>query len=182
MIINLQKLKDDKRIFLDYIVALEGFLPSWLKSLVPHYQEAKRKNVELLALSNFLCLGTPATLYENNGIGYYLLKNEALGGMELAFNSDYKYQKVGWNECFERDYPELFRDEGLRSNYFIGINSYMSRLSNREEPYNLIAKQVDEYFKEITGDSNVGFSLGYDSFIYFTKKAENYINRHHYLD
>ncbi len=180
--IKLQFLKNNKLLAPDYIDALEDFLPLWLESLVPHYQEAKRQNVELLALTNYLCLGTHPTLYENNGIGYHLMENKALGGMELAFDSAYKYQKVNWSECFENEYPELFKDPTQRVINFGGTSSYMSRLSNTKEPYDIIAKQVDDYFKKITGDPGVGFSFGYNSYIYFTDNAKNYIARYHYLD
>lgn len=182
-IIDLTELKDRTSATSDYLSALEKFLPIWVESLIPHYEEARRKDVELLSLSNYLCLGTPATLYEFDGIGYYLHENKALGGMELAFNSGYNYQKVGWNECFEMQYPDLCNDETKRCHNFCSMSSYMSRISNTKAPYDIVAKQVDDYFKQlISHDSSVGLSLGTKSFIYLTDKAKNYINRDHYID
>lgn len=180
--IDITDLKNLNFVDANFIDALEAFLPSWLESLVPHYEEAKIQNVELLALRNYLCLGTPPTLYEKNGFNYHLMKNEALGGMELGFESSKKYHKLNWLECFEKEHSDLLAGENRRVLNLSGIRSYMSRISNRKEPYDYVAKQVDEYFKQITGDPNVGFSLGNDSFIYFTEKAKNYINLHHYLD
>ena len=164
----------------DFADAFEEFVPVWLQHLIPFYQEAKSKGDDILELVNYKPMGAECELYESNGIGYYRHKSSGLS--MLGFNSDYKYQRVNWYECFRNFRPDVDEDETKRICNFSIYNAYFSRIFNTKPPYNELAKRVDAYFKTITGDSEVGFSLGRTSYIYFNKKGKDYIYLHHMLD
>lgn len=165
----------------DFADAFEIFFPIWLQNLIPFYQEAKSKGDDILELVNIMPMGAECELYEKDGVGYYRHKSSGLS--MLGFNSDYKYQRVGWRECLRQLNPKLENEDPVdRAINFVFYDSYMSRISNTKPPYNELAKRIDAYFKTITGNSTVGFSLGYTSYIYFNKKGEDYIYLHHMLD
>ena len=164
----------------DFIDAFEEFVPKWQQHLIPFYQEAKSKGDDILELVNYKPMGAECELYEKDGVGYYRQKPSGLS--MLGFNSDYKYQPVNWYECFRSFRPDVDEDETKRICNFSIYNAYFSRIFNTKPPYNELAKRIDAYFKAITGDSTVGFSLGYTSYIYFNKKGEDYIYLHHMLD
>ena len=186
-LINMDFIKDIKTIGTlspDFITAFEEFMPRWLDSLVPYYKEGKAKNVEMVSFHNIclFSLSDDDVEYEKNGIGYYLFQTMGLGNT-LAFNSSFKYHRINWFECFRNDYPEFDNQEAIKSAHnYLAYSPYMSRLSNTKPPYDLVAKRVEQYFKKTTGDSEVGFSLGFTSFIYYSEEAKKYINRHYYLD
>ena len=164
----------------DFVEAFEQFVPIWINHLLPFYQEAKSNGDDILELTNYKPMGAECELYESNGIGYHRAKSSGLS--ILGFNSDYKYQRVNWYECFRNYRPDVDEDETKRTHNFLYYNAYFSRIFNMKPPYNELAKRIDTYFKDITGDSAVGFSLGNTSYIYFNKKGEDYIYLHHMLD
>lgn len=164
----------------DFVDAFEEFVPVWINHLLPFYQEARNCGDDLLGLENFKPMGAECELYEKDGVGYYRHKSSGLS--MLGFNSGYKYQPVNWYECFRSFRPDVDEDETKRICNFSIYNAYFSRIFNTKSPYNELAKRIDAYFKAITGDSTVGFSLGCTSYIYFNKKGEDYIYLHHMLD
>jgi len=167
----------------DFVDAFEDFMPRWIESLVPFYEEGKYQNVEMVGLQNIAFFKEPTdnSVYEKDGIGYYLTEIVGLGKI-LEFNSNYKYQKINWLECFRQEYPELDNDGTKRITNFTVYSSYMSRLSNMKAPYDIVAQRADQYFRQITKDPSVGLSLGNTSFIYYSNKAKKYIDSHYYLD
>ena len=168
------------RLTLDFVDAFEEFVPIWINHLLPFYQEAKSKGDDILELVNIKPMGAVCELYEKDGVGYY--RHQSCGLSILGFNSDYKYQPVNWYECFKSFRPDVDEDETKRVCNFGIYNAYFSRIFNMKPPYNGLAKRVNDYFKTITGDSTVGFSLGYTSYIYFNKKGKDYIYLYHMLD
>jgi hypothetical protein len=53
----------------------------------------------------------------------------------------------------------------------------MGRLHNTEEEYSSIAQWADNYFKELTGDNNVVFSLSDTTMLYFSPIGRKYIEQ-----
>ena len=134
---------------------------------------------DILELVNYKPMGAECELYEKDGVGYYRSKSFELS--MLGFNSDHKYQPVNWYECFRNFRPDVDADEIKRVCNFSIYNAYFSRIFNTKPPYNELAKRIGAYFKAITGDSTVGFSLGYTSYIYFNDKAKAHIALYHKL-
>ena len=164
----------------DFADAFEEFIPIWLNHLVPFYQEAKNCGDDMLELVNYKPMGAECELYEKDGVGYY--RHKSCGLSLLGFNSDYKYQPVNWYECFQLFKPQVEADQTKRISNFTYYNSYVSRIHNTKPPYDELAKRIDTYFKDITGDLIVGFSFGNKSFIYFNDKAKAHIDYYHKLD
>lgn len=166
-----------KKLTPDFVEAFEEFVPRWLDRFVPYHHEAREKGVELFEAVHYKQMGTQADRYVKDGIGYYLCHDYSFGGNVLALDADYEgSEEICWHECFRRMFPEVEKDTGKRITNFIYYNSYMSRLSNRKPPYDVVANRVDAYFKNLTGDAECGFSLGSRSFLYFNDRAKGFIN------
>ena len=164
----------------DFVDAFEDFVPIWINHLLLFYQEAKSKGDDILELVNYKPMGAECEQYEKDGVGYY--RHQSCGLSMLGFNSDHKYQPVNWYKCFRSFRPDVDAAETKRVCNFSIYNAYFSRIFNTKPPYNELAKRIDAYFKAITGDSTVGFSLGYTSYIYFNNKAKAHIVLYHKLD
>ena len=100
---TLDGLKGADRLSPDFKQAFEEFIPRWIESLIPHCDEARRQGADYLRLCNYKPTGASCTLYEKDGIGYCL--SEHRGMRELAFNSDCRYIRCNWCECFNDMYP-----------------------------------------------------------------------------
>lgn len=66
-------------------------------------------------------------------------------------------------------FSELFKN----SMYF---NHYLWRMFNRKPPYDDLNNKIDAYFKRLTGDDTVGFSLSSTSMLYFNPGSKMFIN------
>lgn len=160
----------------DFVDAFEDFIPKWLNRFLPFYKEAKEKNVELFELVGMIDMGAPATIYEKDGVGYYL--HDVCGiGPVLALDANYPGNKeVNWHSCFSHEYPEVESDTLKRLSNFGVYNMYLTRIFNQKPPYDGIEKAVDACFKSITGDPDVFFSISTTSCFYFTDRARSYVN------
>lgn len=159
--------------------ALEQFLPQWLDSLVPYYEEARTQGVDVFRLADYMPCGASCKLYEKVGIGYYLEDHPYI--KQLSFNSDYKYINCYWYECFREFYPRIEDDQSERIDNFIVYNPYMHSPWNLKEDYNCVAKRVDEYFKAITKDPDVTFILSGTSSICLNQRGINWVSYHYKL-
>lgn len=155
---------------------IEIFMPQWVKSLLPYYEEGLAQDVDIMALSNYMPVGDQGPLYEKDGIGYFL--HEEGSARMLTFNCEYKYIKCNWEDCFKNFYPDYFKKGNERNQLedFFYLHWHMWRLHNTKEGYNDVSRQVDEYFKELTGNPNAGLSLSSTSMIYYTPKGKWYID------
>lgn len=129
-------------------------------------------------LVNHIPAGAPCKLYEKNGIDYY--QSDVGEVKTLSFNSAHTYRKCNWYECFLEAHS-LYDTLELVHN-FGTYNWFMSRLWNNKADYNEVAVWADNYFKELTADPTVGFSLSEKSMIYFTDRGKNHIEQYHKLD
>ena len=161
--------------------AVETFIPHWLNSLLPYYQEAIERNVDIMDMANVI--GTEGEHYESNGIHYYYFVN-GYGLKELSLDgSNNNYTRTGFRECIIQMFPDLdvspdpdmgkFSELFKNSMYF---NHYLWRMFNRKPPYDDLNNKIDAYFKQLTGDGNVGFSLSSTSMLYFNPRAKMYID------
>ena len=89
---TMKGLKDAEKLSPNFRKTFEEFIPLWLESLLPHYEEAKKTGVDYLYLANILPVSAPCTLYEKNGIGYHLcFDGHILGSFEGVHNSCYSF-------------------------------------------------------------------------------------------
>ena len=163
--------------------AVETFIPHWLNSLLPYYQEAIERNVDIMDMANVI--GTEGEHYESNGIHYYYFVN-GYGLKELSLDgSNNNYTRTGFRECIIQMFPDLDvspdPDMGKFSeliNNSLYFDHYLWRMYNCKSPYDDLNNKIDAYFKQLTGDDNVGFSLSSTSMLYFNPRAKMYINNH----
>lgn len=167
--------------------AVENFIPKWLESFVPHYQEAKEKKVDILDLSNVK--GYSGQHYENNGFHYlYFPANCDLSFLSLDSTDDH-YTRTGFRECIVEMYPNLdyapdpdmgkFSELFMNSLYF---DHYLWRAFNRKDPYDDMMNRMNDYFRKLTGDdTTVGISLSDRPMLYFNPRAKTYINYYYAL-
>lgn len=159
---------------------LEDFLPRWLKSLIPYYQEGKEKGVDIFHLTNFGPNGCEqeGDMYEHNGIAYYYHKYPDQPS-ELGFNSKVGYRPCNWLGCFcqEYGYDTASSENHHNSLYY---HYYMCRMYNTKPEYSIVADRADAYFKEITGDPGVCFSLSSSSLILYDEDLKGFV-KHHYV-
>lgn len=163
--------------------AVENFIPKWLESFVPHYQEAKEKNVDIMDLANVK--GYSGQHYEKNGFHYlYFPSDYGMSFLSLD-SSDNHYTRTGFRECIVNMYPNLDYapdpDMGKFSeliNNSLYFDHYLWRLFNRKSPYDDLNNKIDSFFKQLTRDDNAGFSLSGTSMLYFNERAKMYINNY----
>lgn len=163
--------------------AVEDFIPKWLNTIIQHYDLAKEKQVDILELANEICYN--GEQFERNGFHYnYYVNGSGMSVLSLD-GSNGHYTRIGFRECLIKMYPELDvapeSDMGKFSELFnnsLYFDHYLWRLFNRKAPYDDLRNKVDEYFKRLTRDNNVGFSLSSTSMIYFNPKAQMYIDHH----
>lgn len=153
----------------------EEAMPKWVKTLLSYYEEGFAQGVDIMALSNYMPVGDQGPLYEKDGIGYFLHEEGPV--RMLTFNSEYKYIKCNWEDYLTDAYSHFHDCSRESLDNFFAYNWYMSRLWNSKSEYNCIAKQCDDYFKELTGNPDAGLSLSSTSMIYYTPKGEWHINK-----
>lgn len=156
-----------------YVDALENFLPKWLDSLLPYYREGKEKNVDVVAFANVVQLGNSIdyTFYSSNGVDYCYNENKAWGVKILEFDGRVKSTITNWRELFLMKFPH-YNDYRNRSVYDF---AYFMRIANKKPENNIIADRCEQYFRQLTGDPNVQFSLSDTSAIIFKDKAKVYV-------
>ena len=161
--------------------AFQAFMPKWLESLVPFYEAAKRNGIELVGLNRVLDFSKdPATLLTDNGIVYHVSKIPGYFKY-MAVSSDYEGETPGnWRYEFKKVFDEPENINNIWN--FCAYNSYTSRISNTKAPYDVVANDVRDCFRQITGDPNVVFSFSNSSYICFSKRAEGFVMAHYMLD
>lgn len=163
--------------------AVEDFIPKWLNTIIQHYDLAKEKQVDILELANEICYN--GEQFERNGFHYnYYVNGSGMSVLSLD-GSNGHYTRIGFRECIIEMFPDLdvspdpdmgkFSELIKNSMYF---DYYLWRMFNRKPPYDDLNNKIDAYFKRLTGDDNVGFSLSGTSMLYFNERAKMYINNY----
>lgn len=169
---TLDELKGADRLSPDFKQAFEEFIPRWIESLIPHCDEARRQGADYLRLCNYKPTGASCTLYEKDGIGYYL--SEHRGIKELAFNSDHRYIRCNWCECFNEMYPDV---DNVHD--FGAYNHYLTHLFHKDPDVKEWEDRINECFQNITGYADAELSIGSESMVFFNDKARRYTEEHH---
>ena len=162
--------------------AFEKFLPKWIESLLPYYQEGKELGVDLFSLQNIMNLRTHHSntyVYEKNGICYNLTKNQI---NKLSFNGDNEYRKCNWLECFCDFLPNYDTASLENINNSLYYSRYITRCHNIHPENAELANRCNSYFRQVTGDDSVVFSLGRTSFICYNEEGNKYVQKYHLFD
>ncbi len=161
--------------------AFEVFMPQWLESLVPFYEAAKRNGIELVGLNRVLDFSkNPAARLTDNGILYQVNRTPGYC-TSMAVSADFEGETPGnWRHELRKVFDEPENINNIWN--FCAYNSYTSRISNTKAPYDVLANDVRDYFRQITGDPNVVFSFSNSSYICLSKRAEGFVMAHYMLD
>ena len=165
---------------------VEKFIPEWLESFVPHYQEAKENKVDILDLSNVICYS--GEQFEHNGFHYNYYVNGSRMPVLSLDGSDGHYSRIGFRECLVKMYPDLDfapnPDMGKFSELFrnsLYFDHYLWRAFNRKASYDDMMNRMNSHFQKLTGDDTVGISLSDRSMLYFNPMAKTFINHYYAL-
>lgn len=155
----------------EFVAAFDVVMPAWLKIFVPAYEECKRRNVNLFKICNVIDRWSDSERFDSGDFSYII--SERSGVREMAYNHDGgKFGCFDWIELMRAKYPHLYshytpeyKPEIMEVQDFTHYRNYMTRLFNQHAPYDYIANQVRDYFRELTSDSDVLFSLGDRNYI-----------------
>lgn len=178
-----------KKLTPEWMDAFDNIMPQWLKLLVPAYNTCKKRNVSFFQVSNVIDEWSKPAKIEEDGFSYLLWdKPEEVSRMSFDGNGS-SWGTWEWRSLLEFRYPHLYEEYnpeyvrvGTELSDFATYHYYFSRYMNCREPYNFIADRVDEYFKELTGDPDVYFSLGGTCYFALDAKGRKYGNHfsHYY--
>lgn len=154
--------------------AFQVFMPQWLDSLVKYYEVAKKNGAELFGLFREMDYNNdPNRRIIDNGITYHISKfSESFTYMSLSTDHD-GYLPGDWENDFCLFYQAQNTNDDIQD--FIAYNRYTNRLSNVKPPYDVLANDVRDYFRHITGDPEVFFSFSRWSYICLSKRAASYV-------
>lgn len=157
----------------EWMDAFDDIMPQWLELLIPAYNTCKKRGVSFFRVSNVIDEWSNPERFDEEGFSYLLWRKP---GEVVRMSFDCHGPGWGtwdWRSLMEFRFPHLY--DGYTPDYvrkmteigdFSLYHNYFSRYMNCREPYNFVADRVMEYFKELTGDPDVCFSLGGTS--YFT--------------
>lgn len=156
-----------KKLTAEWMDAFDKVMPEWLMLLVPAYNICKKRDVSFFEVANVIDTWSNPERFEKDGFSY-LLWNKPGEVKRMSFDSNGSgWGTWDWRSLLEFRYPHLY--DGYNPDYvrkmteigdFSLYHNYFSRYLNCREPYNFVADRVREYFKELTGDPEVYFSLG----------------------
>lgn len=159
-----------------FMVALEESLFKWTESMLPYYHEMKERNADVFICENVTAFGNDwGECYEKDGI-HYRFDNTPLWGKTLSLNSQGGYRELNWRGCFWNEFPEF---HGVNMNHFEDnhfFHWYFYRYHKKDSKYNIVTDRLRDYFKQLTGDSDIVFDVGWKSFIYSSPRIKNIID------
>lgn len=160
----------------EYADALDSFLFEWTESMLPFYAEYKRREADVFECLNVSTCGKDwAECYEQNGI-HYRFSITPLWGRTLSLDGGAGYIELNWSSCFWKKHPEFdgSKQENYIDDYF--FNWYFHRYYKKNPKYLVVTDRIRDYFRYLTGNSDVVFDVGWKSFIYTDPKIRTIIN------
>lgn len=161
----------------EYLTALDSFLSEWIASMLPYYEEFKRREADVFEGVNVTTCGKDwAECYEKDGI-HFRYDETPLWGKTLSLDGGAGYTELTWRSCFWKRYPEF--DGSKVENFMedIYLNWYFQRHYDKEAKYFIVVDRIRDYFRELTGDPDIVFDVGWKSFIYKDSRIRNIIYR-----
>lgn len=165
----------------EWMNAFDHIMPDWLSSFIPAYNLCKERDVDFFEISSIIDHWSNPARIEDNGINYLLWKEKS-GISYMSYDGDGAVRGAfDWWDLMRCRYPHLY--DGFTPGYnkvskelndWSNYLPYFSRHQNMREPYDYIATQVRDYFRELTDDPNVTFSIGQRSYIALNDKGLQY--------
>lgn len=168
--------KDDVRA--DYLEAMDSFLYEWTASMIPYYEEFKRREADVFECENVTTFGEDwAECYERDGI-HFRYSESPLWGWILSLNGGAGHKELNWRRCFWKKFPEF--DGSKIENYSDerSLSWYFQRYRKKNPQYYIVTDRIREHFRDITGDSDIVLDVGWVSYIYKNPRIRRIIDRH----
>lgn len=170
-----------KKLSPEWMEAFDSIMPEWLKVLVPAYNTCKERGVSFFEVANVIDTWSHPERFKEDGFSYQLW-NRPGECPRMAFDGTASgWGAWDWKDLMRCRYHRLY--DGYNPDYIrIGVElsdweayyCYFSRYMNCREPYNFVADRVNEYFKELTGDPDVCFSLDGTSYFALDDAGRRY--------
>lgn len=159
-----------------YVDALDSFLFKWTESMLPYYEELKRREADVFLCENVSTFGKDwAECYDRNGI-HYRFDKTPLWRSSLSLDGGAGYTEMNWRTCFWNEYPE-FHGSKLENIHEVDFFEwYFHRYHKKNPKYNVVTDRLKEYFRQLTGDSAIVFDVGWKSFIYSDPRIKSIID------
>lgn len=164
----------------EFMNAFDDVMPKWLDLCVPAYEACKKRGVSFFEISNYIDDWSKTEKFTENGFSYILWDMDGVI-RRMSFDGRGKWGAWNWNDILSCEYPNLYDNytpKYVRTATELTDHMYYSwyiwRYMNGKEPYNYVANQVRDYFRMLTGDPDVLFSLGRTSYIALDDKGRQY--------
>lgn len=170
----------------EWMDAFDDIMPKWLELCVPAYNVCKKKGVPFFEISNYIDDWSKPEKFEEDGFSFILWRNSDCIP-KMSFDGRGKWGAWDWHTLLRCEYPHLYdnytpeyKRTATKMTDFSAYNWYFWRYMNGREPYNYIAIRVRDYFRMLTNDPEVLFSLGHTSYIAFDEVGRKYGDQYRY--
>ncbi|MDE7436888.1 MAG: hypothetical protein K2M93_00235 [Muribaculaceae bacterium] len=170
----------------EWMDAFDDIMPKWLELCVPAYNACKKRGVSFFEVSNYIDDWSNPEKFDEDGFSYILWRKPNCI-TKISFDGHGKWGAWDWKTLMRCEYPNLYDNytpEYMRTatklSDFGVYNCYFWRYMNRREPYNYVALKVRDYFRILTNDTEVLFSLGRKSYIAFDEAGRKYGDQYCY--
>lgn len=175
-----------KKLSPEWMEAFEKVMPMWLELYLPAYTVCKERGVSFFEIANVIDEWSDNEKFEKDGVSY-ISWNRQNDIKTMAFDGNRGNGYVGWESMMDSEYPDLYdnyapdyKRDIVRMSDFGTYHWYFWRYMNTKPPYDYVANSVREYFRTLTNDPYVIFSLGHNSYIAYDEKGLNYAKIYRY--
>lgn len=162
--------------------AFDVVMPKWLELHVPAYNACKKRGIPFFEIANCIDFREEIQRFDEDGFSYILWEEDNHLIPTLTFDSKGKgYGTHDWLSMMHYEYPHLYdnytpgyKKTSVEMGDFGQYHYYFSRVFNRHKPYDFIANKVRDYFRLLTDDPDVLFSLGNRSYIALDDRGRSY--------
>lgn len=171
----------EKKLSPEWIEAFEDVMPKWLEIHVSAYNACKKRGVPFFEIANYIDFRQEIERFDEGGFSYILWEDSRSIPVMTFDHEGSGFGTFWWEDLIRCEYPHLYdhyTPNYLRTSVEMGdfghYRSYFTRVCNRREPFNFIANKVRDYFRMLTGDPDVLFSLGDQSYIALDDAGKRY--------
>lgn len=175
-----------KKLSPEWMKAFDKIMPMWLERYLQAYTVCKERGVSFFEIANVIDEWSENEKFEKDGFSY-ISWNRPNDIKTMAFDGHRGNGHVDWRSMMDFEYPNLYdnydpdyKRTGVRLSDFGTYHWYFWRYMNTKSPYDYVANRVREYFRLLTNDPKVIFSLGFNSYITFDEKGLRYADTRRY--
>lgn len=160
----------------EYAQALDSFLYEWAESMLPFYEEFKRRDANVFECLNISTFGKDhAECYERDSI-HYRFSETPLWGRTLSLDGKSGYMELSCLYCFWNKYPQYHPSKIENIGEELFFNWYFHRYIGKTPKYFIVTDRLRDYFRYLTQDEDIVFDVGWNSFIYYDSGIKRIID------